>query len=97
MKNLRKLAKGRECQVRVPGVCNSNPETVVLAHINERALLGVGTGMKPHDLFGAYCCSACHDAVDGRTDGDYTWPELDKYLSDGIFRTQKILIDEGII
>ena len=30
--NLRKLAKGRDCQVRLPGICNGNPETVVLAH-----------------------------------------------------------------
>lgn len=32
MANLRKEARGRECQVRLVGVCNHNPETVVLAH-----------------------------------------------------------------
>lgn len=31
MANLRKEAKGRECQVRLPGICNGNNETVVLA------------------------------------------------------------------
>ncbi|MFW2257492.1 nuclease domain-containing protein, partial [Klebsiella pneumoniae] len=25
MANLRKAARGRECQVRIPGVCNGNP------------------------------------------------------------------------
>ncbi|EEW8596318.1 DUF1364 family protein, partial [Escherichia coli] len=27
MTNLRKEARGRECQVRIYGVCNGNPET----------------------------------------------------------------------
>ena len=63
--NLRKEAKGRECQVRIVGVCNGNPETVVLAHYRMGGLNGMG--MKPDDIFGAWACSACHDAVDGRT------------------------------
>ena len=33
MADLRKAARGRECQVRIPGVCNGNSETSVLAHI----------------------------------------------------------------
>ncbi|HBS0984508.1 DUF1364 family protein, partial [Klebsiella pneumoniae] len=32
MANLRKAARGRECTVRIPGYCNGNPETSVLAH-----------------------------------------------------------------
>ena len=48
MANLRKEARGRECQVRLPGICNGNPETVVLAHYR---MVGIcGTGMKPDDL-----------------------------------------------
>ncbi|HCB7200209.1 TPA: DUF1364 family protein [Escherichia coli] len=35
MANLRKEARGRECQVRIYGVCNGNPETTVLAHYRE--------------------------------------------------------------
>ncbi|EOO3821306.1 nuclease domain-containing protein, partial [Escherichia coli] len=27
MADLRKAARGRECQVRIPGVCNGNSET----------------------------------------------------------------------
>ena len=27
MADLRKAARGRECQVRIPGVCKGNPET----------------------------------------------------------------------
>ena len=32
MVNLRKAAKGQMCQIRIPGYCNHNPETSVLAH-----------------------------------------------------------------
>lgn len=31
--NLRDRAKGQDCYLRLPGHCNFNPETVVLAHI----------------------------------------------------------------
>ncbi|ELN3596614.1 DUF1364 family protein, partial [Escherichia coli] len=48
MADLRKAARGRECQVRIPGVCNGNPETSVLAHIRLAGLCG--TGIKPPDL-----------------------------------------------
>jgi len=54
--NLRKLAKGQQCQVRIAGVCNFNPETTVLAHLR---MAGVtGKGMKEKELLGAWCCSA---------------------------------------
>ncbi|MBU5563095.1 DUF1364 domain-containing protein, partial [Escherichia sp. S69_ASV_4] len=43
MADLRKAARGRECQVRIPGVCNGNPETSVLAHIRLTGLCGTGT------------------------------------------------------
>ena len=36
MANLRKEARGRECQVRIYGICNGNPETTVLAHCQRR-------------------------------------------------------------
>lgn len=53
MADLRKAARGRECQVRIPGVCNGNPETTVLAHIRIAGLCG--TGIKPPDLIAAKC------------------------------------------
>ena len=64
--NLRNEARGRGCMVRLPGICNHNSETVVLAHVR---LIGVsGMGMKADDLLGAWACSACHDAVDRRSE-----------------------------
>ncbi|HGN0358339.1 TPA: nuclease domain-containing protein, partial [Proteus mirabilis] len=52
MANLRKEARGRECQIRIPGVCNGNSETVVLAHYRMSGICG--TGIKPNDIFGAW-------------------------------------------
>lgn len=70
--NLRKAAKGRPCMVRIPGVCNHNPETTVLAHVR---LAGVsGIGLKSDDVLGAWACSDCHDAIDRR---NYAYLEHD--------------------
>jgi hypothetical protein len=61
----RKSAKGMPCMVRLPGICNGDPATTVLAHYR---LAGYcGTGMKPPDELGAWACSACHDECDRRT------------------------------
>lgn len=55
--DLRKAARSRACTVRIPGVCNHNPETSVLAHYR---LAGTcGTAIKPHDMQGAIA-SRCH-------------------------------------
>ena len=93
MSKLRESARGADCQVRIPGVCNFNPETTVLAHI-----AGGGMGMKQHDLFAAFACSACHDAVDHRgRDGGHSRDELAWMHSDGVFRTQQIWLEKGLI
>lgn len=95
MSHLRKLAKGMECQVRLPNVCNFNPETTVLAHFR---LAGTcGTALKPPDLLGAWCCSSCHDEVDGRTHklgaGAIVTTKL--YFAEGVMRTIQQLITRG--
>lgn len=88
MKSLRKLAKGRECQVRLIGVCNGNSETTVLAHF--RLLNVSGMGIKPPDLLGAWACSTCHTYVDSHKDHN---TQLAFAL--GVLRTQAALIKEG--
>ena len=85
-------AKGEECQVRYPGVCNFNDETTIYAHLN-----GAGMGTKHADIFGAYCCSSCHDLADGKTHDAYLENEVEVYFYEGIFRTQQILLDKGLI
>lgn len=94
MANLRKEARGRECQIRIPGVCNGNSETVVLAHYRMSGICG--TGIKPNDVFGAWACSDCHDEIDRRTritDAEYA----KQCHLEGVIRTQDILIKEGKI
>ena len=100
--NLRKEAEGRECQVRIPGVCNNDRNTVILAHVNEKSVVGAGMGMKVDDAFGAICCHACHDAIDGRMNPvldnmgyAFTHDELLIFQYQGTFRTQKMFMDEG--
>lgn len=94
MKDLRKLAKGRECQVRLNGICNHNPETTVLAHY--RMAGTCGTGIKPDDMQGAWACSSCHDETDRRTrilDNEF----VRLCHLEGVMRTQAILRKEGVI
>ncbi|HBT3381409.1 TPA: DUF1364 domain-containing protein [Klebsiella aerogenes] len=94
MANLRKEARGRECQVRIYGVCNHNHETTVLAHYRMAGLCG--TGMKPDDLFAAWACSSCHDEIDRRTHNiDHEFAKI--YHLEGVMRTQDILRKEGKI
>jgi hypothetical protein len=90
-----KAARGRDCMVRIPGVCNGNPETTVLAHY--RMAGTCGTGMKPNDLQGAWACSACHDEIDGRSGTWDTYQEIRLYHAEGCFRTIDILIRESIL
>jgi hypothetical protein len=64
MKNLRQLARGQSCMVRLPGICNHNPETTVLAHLRAGFF---GMGIKPPDLCGVWACFNCHNEIDRRT------------------------------
>lgn len=90
-----KAARGRDCQVRIPGICNGNPETTVLAHYR---LAGTnGMGCKPNDLQGAWACSDCHDAIDVRSGSEFSIQELRLMHAEGCFRTLDILIREGLI
>lgn len=94
-KNLRKLAMGKQCMVRMPGICNGNDETTILAHYRLSGLCG--TGMKPPDIIGAWCCSDCHDAVDGRRKTPYDYEHLRLWFAEGVFRTQSELIKMGAL
>jgi hypothetical protein len=90
--NLRKLAQGRECQIRIPNCCNHDPATTVGCHYRMAALSGIG--IKSHDLFIAWGCSACHDAVDKLSSANWTADQLRLMHAEGVFRTQLILLQE---
>jgi Protein of unknown function (DUF1364) len=87
-----KLARGMECQIRLAGICNFNPETTVLAHYRMSGVCGMG--MKPHSLLGAWACSSCHDAVDRRTNDGYNIC-VDLDFARGVLRTLNELIKRG--
>jgi hypothetical protein len=88
---LRKSARGMECNVRLPNICNWNPETTILAHKN-----GGGTSYKTSDFMAAFCCSDCHLEVDRKTT-KMDAEEVKLAHAEGIFRTQQYWLDIGLI
>jgi len=87
-----KSARNEQCQVMIYGVCNHDPETVVLAHLN-----GGGGGMKNPDFQGAYACSNCHFWLDGGYVNTSTRDERDLFHLQAVIKTQKILLEKGLI
>ena len=79
-KKLRDSARGQDCLMSVPGVCNHNPETTVLTHIRSHTSKGIG--QKPHDLLAVWACSGCHDWYDGRTHAKDANAMRDDYFND---------------
>ena len=93
-KKIRNSARGEDCQVRIPGICNFNPETTIPAHIGH----GGGTGMKAADLEIAYCCSDCHDLIDDRVNSvRFTRDAILVMAFEGAARTRSILVNKGLI
>jgi len=87
---IRKSAKGEDCSLRIPSVCNFNTETTVLAHLNTKFK---GVALKSPDIFAVYACSNCHDALDNRSNNKIET----RWIMDALFETQKKLIDKGLI
>jgi len=87
-----KSARGEQCTVRISGICNHDSETTVFAHLG-----GAGMGVKSSNAHGAYCCSSCHDAVDGRVRTKYTTEQLNLWLLEAVIRTQIILFEKGLL
>lgn len=88
-----KSAKGQECQVRLPGICNFDDETTIFAHIGE----GGGMGSKVDDIHGAYCCSDCHKEIDSQTMRMKDRNLVELYSWHGVQRTQGILVNKNLI
>lgn len=94
MSKITEAARGMPCLVRLP-ICNGNPETTVAAHYRSISL-GAGVGIKPHDLFSAHACSACHDVIDGRRTLDgYSRDTIRQYHAEGVLRTIDKLLKLG--
>lgn len=98
MSKITKSARGMECQVRIIGVCNHNNETTVWAHPNSMAA-GKGMRTKAYDALGAYCCSSCHDVIDGRVPRPEGVRKTDIEIDfhEGHQRSYVILIEKGLV
>jgi len=91
MSKIRESAKGEDCTLLL-GNCSS-AETVILAHIGKDR----GMGIKCGDHFAVYSCSNCHDVIDGRVKTQYTKGDLAEIKIIALERTQKKLIDKGLL
>jgi len=83
--NLRKLAKGKECQVRLAGICNHDDTTTVLAHIRRGGIAGMG--LKPPDIVSTWACSECHACIDGRAYREVAAIDREYAILHGMCRT----------
>ena len=90
--NLRKLAKGQACQVRLEG-CDGGGETTVLSHYRLAGTCGMG--MKPPDILGAWSCAGCHDIADGRKRVDMERDFIRLAHAEGCLRTLNALVKDG--
>lgn len=92
-KRLLNAAHGQQCMVKIPNVCNGNPDTTVAAHSNQLTH-GKGMGIKAHDCFIAWACSDCHREIDqgkmNKEDKQYYWQQ-------GFERTLLAMLQFGII
>jgi hypothetical protein len=98
MSKIRKSARGEDCTINLPGVCNYNPETVVWAHSN-RYQDGKGMGLKAKDENGAYACYACHSMYDRQTKrpNHLSLEEVEEAFTMAMKKSQQILKDKGLI
>ncbi len=94
---IRNSARGEECTFNVVGICNYNPETTVLAHLQLKGH-GIMAG-KAHDLSSCYACSDCHDYLDRRNGRDKS-PEQqyrNEYMLKAHINTIIRMQEKGII
>ena len=93
---LRQFAKGQECTLRLPSICNFDSETVVLCHVKP-AGFGMMAG-KPNDLHGVHACSACHQFIDGiYVTTDWSREAVEAELFRALYETQCRVIRAGLV
>lgn len=96
-KKLTDAAKGQQCTLQIPGVCQGGTETTVACH----SPLGEDrNGTKAPDFCIAFGCMACHDVLDRRKRaGAQHLTEDDQryYFHRGLMRTLGSLFEKGIL
>lgn len=89
-KKVRDSARGKDCTVRMPGICSFDPATTVLAHI---PCGQKGVGMKGFDTVAVYACANCHDVIDGRRMGQVDWQDIPRAIAE----THQSLVGAGLV
>jgi hypothetical protein len=93
-KKLRDSARDEDCTFQIAGVCNNNPETMILAHLPNESH---GMGIKSTDLSSAYCCANCHDVIDRRVTRVLNAEEMEWYMRRAQVRTLERFVDKGLV
>lgn len=98
MSKITESARGEDCTIRIPGVCNFDPATTVWCHGNGSAA-GKGIGMKAIDILGAYGCSACHAVYDRLVPlpEGMSRDQVKLYFLEGLMRSLLILVRKGLV
>jgi Protein of unknown function (DUF1364) len=86
---LRDSARGRDCTMELPGICNHDPEKVVLAHLPSPVK---GMRTKSDDWHAVFCCSSCHDYMD-----QHPSPAMVTFQMRALQRTQKFWFDNSYL
>lgn len=94
MTDLRKLAEGKPCHLRLPG-CLPGTETVVLAHIRRGGIAGIG--QKPCHLAAMPMCDHCHSKFDGRVPSPHSRAQMDADALRGLCQWLTKLEKDGVI
>jgi len=94
MSRLTRSARGRDCALRLPGICSFDPETTILAHASSGIM-----GGKVEDWHAFFCCSSCHAVFDGH---DQRWRDFGKdtlraYALQAVHETQQAWVREGLL
>ncbi|RWO22859.1 nuclease domain-containing protein [Mesorhizobium sp.] len=88
---LRASAKGQPCTFQIPGICNHDSSTTVLAHLPSDVK---GIGNKSDDFHAAFACSECHNYIDNHR----LSKEDELYFSmRGLQRTLHIWVQSGLV
>jgi hypothetical protein len=89
-------ARGKDCTMQLPGVCNRDPETTVAAH---SGLIedGKGMSMKGDDFAVCYACSSCHDVYDNRAKHDFDRDFLTARFHRAMKETLRICFEDDVI
>lgn len=84
---IRNSARGERCTLRL-SCCNHDIETTVLAHL--RFFGWAGISQKPDDRLSVFACSACHDALDRRSNIPVEFEDILRAFGETILRQFEI-------